>query len=429
MSKSKMKNDLRSQLIRVTIFPLIIMVIAISLIRVSTIYSSLVSQIKQELSKDTDLVIMLYDEVYSGQFNFSKGPNGKDVIIYKGSRVISGEDSMFEDLSDMLDIQISLFYQDTRILTTLCNEEGQKVVGTKAATVVVSDVLEKGQPMFYKDVTVYGEQYYAYYKPMIADDGTVYGMIGVCRPAQAIIIKACKSIWPVLLASVIMAAGVCMIMATYIKKITQRIKLIDIFLKQIAGGDFDVSIPSVINIKDDEIKKLAMDGKDMAKSLKNLVEYDALTELYNRRFGGNRLVDIKKRSDNTGMPFSISIGDIDFFKKVNDTYGHEMGDEVLKLVSNCLREGMKWHGYVARWGGEEFLLVFDGRDLEDAKRIALEILEEVRKIQIPTTEKYLTMSFGVTQAAFDEELDVILKRADDNLYEAKENGRNQVIAK
>ena len=68
---------------------------------------------------------------------------------------------------------------------------------------------------------------------------------------------------------------------------------------------------------------------------------------------------------------------------------------------------MKGHGYVARWGGEEFLLVFDGRDLEDAKRIAGDILDEVRKIQIPNTEKYLTMSFGVTQVAFDEDIEIL----------------------
>jgi diguanylate cyclase (GGDEF)-like protein len=86
-------------------------------------------------------------------------------------------------------------------------------------------------------------------------------------------------------------------------------------------------------------------------------------------------------------------------------------------------------GFSARWGGEEFLLIFENRELDIARRELSMIMDEVRTIYIPDTDRQITMSFGLTALVPGETTDETLKRADDNLYEAKETGRNQIICK
>ena len=167
----------------------------------------------------------------------------------------------------------------------------------------------------------------------------------------------------------------------------------------------------------------------MAGSLKKLVEYDALTELNNRRSADKKLEEIRVKAVEMGNKYCVCISDIDFFKKVNDTYGHEMGDVILKSVADKLKAGMVGKGFSARWGGEEFLLIFENRELDIARRELSMIMDEVRTIYIPDTDRQITMSFGLTALVPGETTDETLKRADDNLYEAKETGRNQIICK
>ena len=121
--------------------------------------------------------------------------------------------------------------------------------------------------------------------------------------------------------------------------------------------------------------------------------------------------------------------DLNDFKQVNDTYGHEMGDEVLRMVAAKLKNGMVGKGFAARWGGEEFLLIFDNRELDIAKRELSMIMDDVRTIYVPDTDRQITMSFGLTAMIPGESTDEALSRADANLYEAKEGGRNQIVCK
>ena len=429
MKQEKLKNSLRAQILKVTLVPLILMTIIIVAISSSTLYRAMVQQVQEEMQKDADLIVMLYDEIFTGDFSVGTDEDGTEILIYKGDRKITGEDEAFEELAHILNIDISLFYQDTRILTTLRNADGKTAAGTKAAAVVKRDVIENGEPTFYSDVTVYDNESFAYYKPLYAADGTVFGMVGVCRSSAEVRSDARNHIWPIVLAVAIMAVIVALITVWYIRKITDRIASINKFMNSMANGDFDITMPADISSKDDEIKKLANDGKQMARSIKKLVEYDALTDIANRRYAEKQLLEVKTRCQNNGMHFCVCIGDIDFFKKVNDTYGHEMGDEILKQVAAKLKAGIHGHGMVARWGGEEFLLIFYEMDMAEAGKLLESILDSIRTIYVPNTDRQITMSFGLTQADNWESRDLTVKRADDNLYEAKASGRNQIIAK
>ena len=162
----------------------------------------------------------------------------------------------------------------------------------------------------------------------------------------------------------------------------------------------------------------------------HLSQTDPLTQLYNRRTAQERLIELMKNP--AGYPISVVLLDLDFFKKINDTYGHLTGDRVLKTVSQVLRDSLRKNDLVARFGGEEFLLILDGITCNTAEKVA----ERCRTLLMKTTvlndageQINMTGSFGVacilTGGHFV--VDDILRQADEALYKAKENGRNQVV--
>ncbi len=163
------------------------------------------------------------------------------------------------------------------------------------------------------------------------------------------------------------------------------------------------------------------------KMLKEKASRDPLTGLLNRGAAMERLVTLASRLNNEC--FSICICDIDFFKKVNDTYGHNMGDQVLIKIGDVLKQQMKGIGAAARWGGEEFLLIFPRVNGDDALQIVYDIQSKIRNIRIPCENGIITvtMTFGLTEYDFNAELDYNIKEADNKLYIGKDSGRNKVV--
>lgn len=167
----------------------------------------------------------------------------------------------------------------------------------------------------------------------------------------------------------------------------------------------------------------------MQKSLSNLVERDVLTGLYNRRSGEKMLMQVYKDKFTRNVDYCVAIGDIDHFKRVNDNYGHDCGDMVLTEVADIMKHVLCGKGVVARWGGEEFILVFHNVMLEDAAEILKELLEEIRAKEFVYNEEkklHITMTFGVVQGSVDG-VDAAIKGADEKLYYGKNNGRNQIV--
>ncbi len=154
---------------------------------------------------------------------------------------------------------------------------------------------------------------------------------------------------------------------------------------------------------------------------------DQLTGLYNRRRTLDLLDDIRKSTFLGAV--SIVMGDIDFFKKVNDSYGHDAGDEVLKAVANTMLRICGKDAFVSRWGGEEFLLVFAGKNGDET----FEIIENIRTyvmehpVKIWDKEIPVTMTFGLAEYDFEGNTETTIKEADRKLYVGKENGRNRVV--
>ncbi|MDC3250024.1 sensor domain-containing diguanylate cyclase [bacterium] len=159
---------------------------------------------------------------------------------------------------------------------------------------------------------------------------------------------------------------------------------------------------------------------------------DILTELNNRKHYLELVKHEEERFTRYGHPLSLMICDIDFFKKVNDTYGHAVGDQVLKRVSKAIQQAIRQKtDHLARIGGEEFALLLPETNLEGAIQLAERIRKSVKKafIKLPSGEKIkVTLSLGVSTWQDSENHDIVFAKADKALYVAKEQGRNQVQA-
>ena len=164
--------------------------------------------------------------------------------------------------------------------------------------------------------------------------------------------------------------------------------------------------------------------------LQKLASVDALTGLWNRRSMWEyiRAVEYDYEIGNAGF-VSIAIADIDFFKRINDTYGHDAGDEVLKAVAGLFMDKMKTCGRVCRWGGEEFLFVFYGRNGDAAYDALQEIYDEIHRLTVPyeNEEISITMTFGLEEYDQNDGMETAIRRADEKLYQGKETGRDKIV--
>ncbi|MFQ5482727.1 MAG: GGDEF domain-containing protein, partial [Nitrospinaceae bacterium] len=165
------------------------------------------------------------------------------------------------------------------------------------------------------------------------------------------------------------------------------------------------------------------------QSLEKTSRTDPLTRLSNRRDMSDKMRFERSRSDRHNLLFSILIGDVDHFKKVNDNYGHEAGDSVLVAVSKALKESVRAHDMVGRWGGEEFLILLPGTGADGALTAAEKILEKMESIEVVDQGQTIkiTMSVGGAVYKSGDSIESCINEADKALYEAKEGGRNRVV--
>lgn len=163
------------------------------------------------------------------------------------------------------------------------------------------------------------------------------------------------------------------------------------------------------------------------KQLKRISNTDPLTGLANRLRLDQALKETSKEARERNKPLSIILLDIDHFKSVNDTFGHTVGDMVLKRISALLSSSARMEDIPGRWGGEEFLLILKNTDIMGATQMAEGLRRQVEAHDFAKVGNK-TASFGVAQLQNGESLISFINRADAALYEAKETGRNKVVA-
>lgn len=420
-SKGKISSVLQAlHIIPLLFFGLVLMLLG------STIFTkALYKEVEKELISVSSTFIQMIDSLYPGDYQLV----GDDaLLLFKGETDITLKKELVTKLKENTNLDATLYYMDTRILTTIPDKNGKSMIGTGAPATVVQEVLEADTPRFYDKVIILGQSYYTYFTPLHNTDGRVIGMLALGKPTKELDEAVLKTLIPLIVADILLILAVALFTYLYTKKFVAALITIHDFLKEVASGILTTKMPSAVLNRNDELGEIAQSALTMQHSLHTLVERDALTTLYNRRFGDRMLHEMIEKSLQNQIPFCICICDIDFFKKVNDTYGHDAGDCILKNVAYQLKSFMRGNGFAARWGGEEFLLVFENKDLQQSHDILKNLLNHIRETETTYEDKLIkvTMSFGLISGDSDN-ITALLHAADQNLYKAKTSGRNQIV--
>ncbi len=180
----------------------------------------------------------------------------------------------------------------------------------------------------------------------------------------------------------------------------------------------------------EELENSKAELEEMNRRLYEKATKDSLTGLFNRRKMADLIEYEYDRSIRNQLPFSIIITDIDHFKKVNDTYGHDCGDIVLEEISQILMSLIRKQDQVSRWGGEEFLLLLPETGTDGALTLAEKIRTQIQESTFTCgdTTINVTMTFGVSSFAKEKSDKIVIKEADIALYQGKNTGRNKSVA-
>ena len=171
--------------------------------------------------------------------------------------------------------------------------------------------------------------------------------------------------------------------------------------------------------------RLLIETKDEVSAIKAVADLDFLTQIPNRRVMSVLIEAYLGQDREAGSCFALILLDIDHFKKVNDTYGHDIGDQVLISSAEIIKQNLRAQDVCGRWGGEEFIVVLGKVDLAEAAKLAERLRIAFEKFEHPKVGE-VTISLGVTLSCSDDTRESLLQRADKALYQAKAQGRNQV---
>lgn len=218
---------------------------------------------------------------------------------------------------------------------------------------------------------------------------------------------------------------------SYVQKLPEVDRLVKIKNKNNEENVYTINID---NYEDkDDYFVISLTDVTKLKEESNLLEYqanhDPLTGVFNRNKFNNIYGKELRRGHRYKNSLSIIIFDIDNFKKVNDTYGHDIGDEVIKGLATTAKKGIREHDILVRWGGEEFLIMLPETDYEGALVVAQKIKDEISINKFSSKELSITSSFGIAYLSDEDNEDSLIKRADEALYEAKRTGKDKIVLK
>ncbi|HJV66820.1 MAG TPA: diguanylate cyclase [Geomonas sp.] len=224
--------------------------------------------------------------------------------------------------------------------------------------------------------------------------------------------------------------GLPIIMLTGMMDFTSKIRGLeqgasDYLTKPFEAGELVARVKVQLKIKSlqDELKK----ANELLRRLTNI---DHLTNLFNRRYLAEILEGEFFRARRNNESLSLVIVDIDYFKNVNDTYGHQNGDVVLAAVASLAQRQLRAYDSAARYGGEEFVLVFPGTPLRGGVMVAERLRQAVLGLSFPSPMENLTVTISAGVATYPssqvDSIDSLFRQADEALYRAKQNGRNRV---
>lgn len=417
------KGKLTKNLMLLSVGPLVVFGIIVIITTSVIIYSSLKNEIRYSLEILANSVYQMYDFAYPGSFEIDEQNS-----ISKGSSNIEERFDIADRVKEMSGADITLFAGDKRHITTIRDEDGERALDTRADAEVVRIVLNEGRAYFSTDVLVNDVEYFGYYIPIKDTESNVIGMLFAGKSRFMAISEISKNILMVCILLMLMMFIAVALTFQYGKNIIYSLNKTENFLSDVAKGDLTAKIDAHILERHDEIGEMGRFLVMIQKSIADLVGTDPLTGLPNRRSCDVVLESIARKSINNNTVFSVAMGDIDFFKCVNDTYGHQAGDEVLKYIADTIEEHMDRLGFVFRWGGEEFLLVYEDMNRETAYKYLKRIKDEIQSSGVMWNGELIkvTITFGLADSAEEPDIERIIELADSKLYLGKNTGRDKI---
>lgn len=426
---TRSKGGLERKLRTMAIVPVILMGIVFVVLSYYCLMYSTEKEVRRNLRNMVGCVEMYYDKVFPGDFTIDKNADSDGKYhVYKGDVDVTETGSALAEYKEFSGMDFTLFYYDVRVVTTIKGDDGKEILYTVANNTVSNDVINKEQDMYYNNIDINGHKFFAVYIPVRNSDGSVVGMLFAGKPTREIEQESMKAlVWiPIVTVIMVLIAGwISMVPA---RKIVEAIDKEKKFLGEIAKGNLNTAIDQSIVGRDDEIGDMGKFSRSVQKFIREMIERDTLTKLYTRRIGESKINYVQYQLVEAGVKYCVCMGDIDFFKKVNDTYGHDAGDLVLRDVAHIFNENMIGRGFTVRWGGEEFLIIFEDADMDKAYKILSGIREKILAHEMHYKDQVIkvTMTFGLT-AGDNRHINDIVKEADNLLYIGKQNGRNQIV--
>ncbi len=421
MSRSNTK--LKYTLIKLAVVPCAILGFLFAIIGITTLDSAHESEVFSTLNGVCTQVREEFIKKYPA--NYYMDAKGR---FYCDGTDISDDTQILDDFGTNFGAEVTIFFGETRVMTTITNAEGYRIVGTKQTDERVLSAVYDGDIFSSSSIMINGEHYYGVYMPLY-DHDTVCGMVfaGLSnREFQ----RTLRSFYYQMIALMIF---IVIIMAVYAlgfaSQIAQALGKVREYLGNfVINQSMDEQLSEEVLARKDEIGDLGRYAVEAGNQLKTIIGRDALTGLYNRRMGSSYLNKLYEKAI-SGDEFTLAMCDVDFFKAINDTYGHDMGDQVLMTISRLFKNICGEDAVAIRWGGEEFILGFE-LNMEDSLTLINRLTERVKSESFISGDSifHITMTFGVTTFSKDKTVEEMISDADAKLYRGKEGGRNLIIS-
>lgn len=403
--------------------PIIILSFILMILGKEGVSKGMEMEIRKALAATARETVAIYSLSYPGEIHMS----GDD--FYMGETNLTNDYKLLDQIKDNTGNELSIFYGDMRALTTITNDDGERFVHTTTEDANILSNIMMGNDYYSSHVKINGKLYYGYYVPLKNQD-EICGMVFAGKTNESVTSSVNTILTKIMITFVIALLVIVAIASAYAGSIVRILNQIRAYIGSLAENNFDTRMSKNVLERSDELGDMGRHAQEVGETLQALIYKDPLTGLYNRRAGRIELsnyIDAAERS-NYRKQVTVALGDIDFFKKVNDTYGHDCGDIVLKTVAEVFQKHIEKNGIPIRWGGEEFLLAFK-TDFDTAYGIVENMLNEIREIDFCYEEKHfhVTMTLGITPFKERDSIEQIVKRADDLLYEGKSGGRNRIV--
>ena len=214
--KAKNKGKISYALQTITILPLLLFGLIILGVGTHLFTKSMNSEVEIELNNVSSNLVTMFDALYPGDYRLE---SGTAIRLYKGEHDLTADYDLIDCIKEDTGMEITLFYQDTRVLTTITDENGQRIIGSAAPSEVTKEVLENGNPKFYKKTLIHGSNYFSYYIPLRNQDDTVMGMLFVGKPTAEVDAFVRRSLYPLLFVDIVLVILVSLLTFFYTKKI------------------------------------------------------------------------------------------------------------------------------------------------------------------------------------------------------------------